>query len=141
MTQLSRTRSLRPPRPFRREAATRAPVHVVVDWSVESERPGAVVSSRVELESASEHGSTRPARWICRTAAGASWEEALLAAGCPEVVLTAELGDDPEAKHLVFGLAEHLTHSLAANHPMVRIRFVPSNGREARPRFYEPTRQ
>lgn len=119
MTQLSSTSPLR--RHQRRARAARSnPVQVVVDWS-DPAIPGST-AARVELEAESRRdGETR---WVSRHPSGSSWEETLAAAGCAEVVLTAELGDDPEAKHLVFGLADRLTRALAATQSVVRVRFL-----------------
>ncbi len=55
-------------------------------------------------------------------------------------MLTAELDDDPSAKHLVLGLAEHLTQKLAASHPLIRVRFVPRSKRASATRL-SATRQ
>jgi hypothetical protein len=41
-------------------------------------------------------------------------------------VLTARLGDDQPAKHLVLELAELLTLELAATQPLIRVRFLPT---------------
>jgi hypothetical protein len=61
--------------------------------------------------------------WTCRQLSG--WVEALSAARCSEVVLTA-LDDHPPAKHLVLELAELLTLKLAATQPLIRVRFLPA---------------
>lgn len=94
---------------------------------------------RVELEAAASPIGAEPT-WTSRTPSQTSWEEALFAAACDEVVLTAELDGDAEAKHLVLGLAERLRLKLAASHPLIRVRFLPRARGKARNRL-SPTRQ
>jgi hypothetical protein len=77
----------------------------------------------LELEGASS--ATAGRAWRCRELSGASWVEAIAAAGCSEVVLTARLGDDGRARHLVLELAELLTRTLSATKPHIRVRFLP----------------
>jgi hypothetical protein len=97
-------------------------VHVVLAWSAAgSAASGSPV--RVELEAEPRDG--KQLRWTCQQPQGFSWEEAISAAGCEEVELTAQLEDDWEAKHLVLGLADQLTQQLAATHPLIRVRFLP----------------
>lgn len=124
MPQLSTTSALSNRRArrsvSRRASAPSSLVNVVVAWSASSAGPRLGLG-QVELEA--QRVASAPS-WTCRQPSGWSWEEALCAAGCDEVVLTT-LGDDPDAKHLVLGLAEHLTHKLAATQPIVRVRFLP----------------
>lgn len=103
-------------------------MRVVVAWSAAgSADPGQQV--QIELE-AEQRAGIQP-RWTCQQPIGWSWEEAISAAGCEEVELTAQLDDDLEAKHLVLGLADHLTQQLAATHPLIRVRFLPGPIRSA----------
>jgi hypothetical protein len=80
----------------------------------------------VNLELAGSSSATAGGAWRCRELSGASWVEAISAAGCTEVVLTARLGDDGRARHLVLELAELLTQTLSATKPHIRVRFLPS---------------
>lgn len=84
--------------------------------------PGSTAAS-VELE-AEPKASGQPT-WTCRKSPGWRWEKALSAAACNEIVVTAQLDDDLDAKHVVLGLAERLTQELAATRPLIRVRFVP----------------
>lgn len=122
-----------------REDARAKSVHVSVDWSV-PETLGArgVAPGRLQLEAVPTSDPSVTQRWIWSEAPGASWETAVAEAGCDEIVLTAQLGDDADAKHLVFGLAEQLTHALAASHPTIRVRFLAAPSPRAR-RRREPT--
>lgn len=97
-------------------------VQVVVAWSAPGSAAPAAAVAQVELE-AEPKPSGQPT-WNCRAPSGWRWEEALCAAGCDEVLVTAQLGDDRDAKHLVLGLAERLTQKLAATKPLVRVRFL-----------------
>jgi hypothetical protein len=64
--------------------------------------------------------------WTCLESHGANWVEALSSARCSEVVLTARIGDDFAAKHLVLELAELLTFKLTESQPLIRVLFVPA---------------
>lgn len=103
------------------------PVQVEVAWSAPGSLLPESAAARVELE-AKPKASGQPT-WTCPRAPGWRWEEALSAAACEEVVLTAQLGDDLDAKHLVLGLAERLTQELAATKPLIRVRFLPAPSR------------
>lgn len=139
LTHLSSAPSFRRANPAARHGwAPRCAVQVVVDWSTAGEEPSPALSARVELE-ADESSVGAETRWTCRELGKRGWEEALSAAACDEVVLTAEL-DDPRAKHLVLGLAEHLTQKLAATHPLIRVRFLPRSRGASRNR-HSSTRQ
>jgi hypothetical protein len=63
--------------------------------------------------------------WACLEPQGSSWEEAITASGCEEVVLTTWLGDEPVAKDWVLDLAGQLTQRLARSQPLIRVRFLP----------------
>jgi hypothetical protein len=96
----------------------------VVAWSPANEdSPSGLTLSEIELEAELE--ATSSATWTCRQSLASGWVEALAASRCSEVVLTAMLGDDQPAKHLVLELAELLTFQLAATHPLIRVRFLP----------------
>jgi hypothetical protein len=79
--------------------------------------------SEIELVAGLEATSSA---WICRQHFASNWLEAIASARCSEVVLTARLGDDPQAKHVVLELAELLTVQLAATQPLIRVRFLPT---------------
>ncbi|HKO52951.1 MAG TPA: hypothetical protein VJV79_34820 [Polyangiaceae bacterium] len=64
--------------------------------------------------------------WTCPQNFGSNWVEAIASAHCNEVVLTARLGDNLAAKHLVLELAELLTFKLTESHPLIRVRFLPT---------------
>lgn len=64
--------------------------------------------------------------WTCRQDFASKWLEAIASARCSEVVLTARLDDDPQAKHRVLELAELLTVELATTQPLIRVRFLPT---------------
>ncbi len=85
--------------------------------------------TQVELEAELE--TTASTTWTCRQSSNSGWAEALSAAHCREVVLTA-LNDDLHAKHLVFELAGLLALKLAATQPLIRVRFLPSAARAKR---------
>ena len=97
-------------------------MQVVVAWSEPGAAAPAAAVARIELQA--EPKPSGKLTWNCRTPSGWGWEEALCAAGCDEVLVTAQLGDDRDAKHLVLGLAERLTQKLAATKPLVRVRFL-----------------
>jgi len=95
---------------------------VVVAWTPASE--GAVLEpTQVELEAQLETPAS--ATWVCREPSRTGWAEALAAAHCSEVVLTA-LDDDIPSRHLIFELAGLLTLKLTATRPLIRVRFLPS---------------
>jgi hypothetical protein len=109
----------------RRRAHRREPVQVVLDWSspLDAEAVGCHSPVNLELDASS---SAIGGGWRCRELSGASWVEAISAAHCTEVVLTARLGDDRRARHLVLELVELLTQRLSATKPYIRVRFLPS---------------
>jgi len=108
-----------------RRARNREAARVVVAWSstldTEAGRCLAPVNLELEASSAANAGRT----WRCRELEGASWVEAISAARCSEVVLTARLADDTAARHLVLELVELLTQRLSATKPHIRVRFLP----------------
>jgi len=115
---------------WRRHAAASRPVRaheaarVVVSWSSEGDREAGRCFAPVNLEL--ETSTTAPGgTWRCRDLSGASWVEAISAASCTEVVLTARLGHDGRARHLVLELAEQLTQRLSTTKPHIRVRFLP----------------
>ena len=96
---------------------------VVVAWAPASDGNSASVGpTQVELEAQLE--SSARATWTCREPSGSGWAEALTSAGCSEVVLTSA-SEDQRSRHLVFELADRLTRQLAANRPLIRVRFLP----------------
>jgi hypothetical protein len=80
--------------------------------------------SEIELVAELEVAST--ATWTCSQRFASNWLEAIASARCGEVVLTARLDDNPQAKHVVLELAELLTVELAATQPLIRVRFLPT---------------
>jgi len=95
----------------------RVTAHVTVAWTP-SNHDGAPRFSSTEIElvpgfEASPHQS---------------WIEAISSARCREVLLTARLGNNVPAKHLVLELAELLTFSLTEIQPLIRVRFLPTAG-------------
>jgi len=74
---------------------------------------------------ASSSSSAPGEAWRSLERSGASWVEALSAASCTEVVLTACVPDEGRARHLVLELAEQLTQRLSATKPHIRVRFLP----------------
>ncbi|MES1187297.1 MAG: hypothetical protein ABUL60_26000 [Myxococcales bacterium] len=95
---------------------------VVVAWSSSDMEAGRCLAPvNLELETAATGGT-----WRCRELSGASWVEAISAARCTEVVLTARLGEDGRARHRVLELAELLTQRLSATKPHIRVRFLPT---------------
>ena len=105
----------------RREAA-----RVVVAWSSPSDAETGRCLAPVHLELEPSASATAGGAWRCRELSGAGWVDAISAARCTEVVLTARLGDDGRARHLVLELAELLTQRLSATKPHIRVRFLPS---------------
>jgi hypothetical protein len=104
---------------------SRKPARVVVAWSSSFDAEGGRCSAPVNLELEASPSTTAGRTWRCRELGGASWVEAISAARCSEVVLTARLGNDERARHLVLDLAELLTRRLAATKPHIRVRFLP----------------
>lgn len=103
------------------------PTRVVVAWSPINEGgPSGLTPTEIEL--VAELEATSSPKWTCRQSLESGWVEALSSSRCREVVLTAMLDDDQPAKHLVLELAELLTFKLAATHPLIRVRFLPSAG-------------
>jgi hypothetical protein len=113
------------PAPRVRDSAHRA--RVVVAWSPANEG-GPSGSPPTEIELVAELEATSSPKWTCRQSLESGWVEALSSSRCSEIVLTAMLDDDQPAKHLVLELAELLTFKLAATHPLIRVRFLPSAG-------------
>jgi hypothetical protein len=99
---------------------------VVVAWSSPSDTEAGHCLAPVNLELEPSSSATAGGAWRCRELSGASWVEAISAAHCTEVVLTARLGDNGPARHLVLELAELLTQKLSATKPHIRVRFLPS---------------
>jgi hypothetical protein len=95
---------------------------VVVVWSgVSDAGMPSLEPTEVELEAELEAAASTT--WTCRTPSDFGWAEALSAARCTEVLLTAH--SDVPSKHLVFELAGQLTLKLAATRPLIRVRFLP----------------
>ena len=87
------------------------PVLVTVAWTSEDD-VGAPQRSQLEVEL-----STSPSQ------SELSWLDRLAAARCNEIVLTAPVGNNGSAQHLVLELAERLTLELTATQPLIRVLF------------------
>jgi hypothetical protein len=99
---------------------------VVVAWSSPSDMEGGRCLAPVNLELETSSSATAGGSWRCHDLSGVSWVEAISAAHCTEVVLTAHLGPNGRGRHLVLELAEILTQRLSATQPHIRVRFEPS---------------
>jgi len=95
-----------------------------VSWTAKN-HDGAPLLAPSEFELTRELAAGPNHAWTCADASGFNWLEALSSARCHEVVLTARLGDNLSAKHLVLELAEQLTFKLAEHQPLVRVLFLP----------------
>lgn len=122
-----------PARPARRHHARRAPrtperitaPRVTVAWSPSNhEGTSGLALTEVELVAGPEALPNRT--WTCPEGLESNWVEAISCARCSEVVLTARLGNDPSAKHLVLELAELLTFRLSESRPRIRVLFLPT---------------
>ena len=119
---------IEPVRRTRRDRSARSssnPSHaarVTVAWTP-SYRDGAPGLGPTEVELVAEVEAAQPTKWTCQQPFSSSWVEAIASARCSEVTLTAKLGGNLSAKHLVLELAELLTHELTATHPLIRVRF------------------
>jgi hypothetical protein len=96
---------------------------VTVTWTPSGQDAAAPLAS-AELELVAGISSAAHRHWTCPRNFGSSWLEAISPARCSEVVLTARLGDDLSAKHLVLELAELLTLKLTETRPLIRVRFL-----------------
>jgi hypothetical protein len=114
-TPAVRNRRRRASGPSERVTAAR----VTVAWTPSNHDDSShLTSTEVELEAAANR------TWTCPESFGSNWLEAISSAHCNEVVLTARVGSDSSAKHLVLDLAELLTFRLAASQPLIRVLFV-----------------
>jgi hypothetical protein len=109
----------------RQHTRRRETARVVVAWSSPSGVETGRVLAPVNLELETSSSGTAGGSWRCRELSGASWVDAIAAAGCTEVVLTAHLGGDGRGRHLVLELAETLTRKLSGTKPHIRVRFMP----------------
>jgi len=107
-----------------RESFTTA--RVTVSWTPKN-HDGASVFAPPQLELTRELDAGPNRSWTCSDYFGFDWVDALSSADCREVVLTARLGDNIPAKHLVLELAEHLTFKLTEHQPLIRVLFLPSS--------------
>ena len=120
--------------PARRRRARRVPseaeqasARVTVAWiPAHHDGPARLAPTELELVTRLEPDANRI--WTSPEGFGPDWLEAIEAARCSEVVLTARLGNDLIAKHSVLELAELLTFKLSASQPLIRVLFVPSEG-------------
>lgn len=126
MNQPELARPTRPRRAHRiRSAAERVTAaRVTVSW-IASPHTDAESLAPTELELVAGLESASDRTWTCLQGFGSNWVEAISAARCTEVVLTARLGDDTPAKHLVLELAELLTFKLTQSQPLIRVLFLP----------------
>ncbi|HEY3255993.1 MAG TPA: hypothetical protein VGJ91_18670 [Polyangiaceae bacterium] len=118
----------RPARRHRSRHVEHAPengtaARVTVAWTPRAHDGAArTAPSEIELVAALGAGLTRT--WACTGSVGSNWLELISATDCREVVLTARLGNDVLAKHLVLDLAEFLTLQLTASQPLIRVLFA-----------------
>ena len=124
----SASRAARRPRAYRRTRAAEcaAVPRVTVAWTASSRDGAPNIPTEVEL--VAELESAASGMWTCADSFGGNWVEAISSAHCSEVLLTARLGDDIPAKHLVLELAQLLTFKLSEGHPLIRVRFLPNTG-------------
>jgi hypothetical protein len=109
-----------------RSARPAAAARVVVAWSPADGDDQPQSGGFTEVEAQLGPSPAAKARL-----AAAAWVEALSSARCREVTLTARLGNDLRAKHLVLELAELLTQKLTATRPLIRVLFLPPLDRRA----------
>ena len=83
----------------------------------------------VELVPGPEAASNRT--WTCRKGFGSNWLEAIAPARCSEVLLSARLGNDVSARHLVLELVELLAFKLRDSQPLIRVLFLSTTGPRA----------
>jgi hypothetical protein len=136
LTQQSNMESLRtvPQIPLSLAGAavrSRNTARVVVTWCKVSD-DGALELEPTQVELEADLEAPTSTTWVSRRPSGSGWVEALSAAHCSEVVLTAR-SDDPPSKHLVLELAGLLALKLAATQPLIRVRFL-SPARRVAPR-------
>jgi hypothetical protein len=103
-----------------------APISVTVAWVTSApELASGLRPMTLELATEPETGTRT---WTCPQGRGSDWLAALCLSGSREIVVTAELGNDTSAKHLVLELAELLTQKLSATQALVRVLFLPRAG-------------
>jgi hypothetical protein len=106
---------------------------VTVAWTASNhDSAPSLAPTEVELVAPLEAAAT--AKWTCGERFASNWLQTITAARCSEVVLTADLGDDLNAKHRVLELAELLTFELAATQPLIRVRFLQTRSEHRRGR-------
>ena len=122
-----------PTQPFRTARARRgakgresfATARVTVSWTAKNHDDApSLAPSEFELTRPLATGQNHA--WTSADDFELDWLDALSSARCHEVVLTARLGDNLSAKHLVLELAEQLTFKLAEHQPLIRVLFLPS---------------
>ena len=113
----------------------RVAARVTVAWTP-SKHAAASDLAPTEIELVSRLNAGSHSTWICAPSLGSNWLEAISSAHCQEVVLTARVGDDLPAKHLVLELAELLTLKLTEGQPMIRVRFLPPANASRRARTH-----
>lgn len=101
-----------------------ATARVTVSWSANN-HDGMPPLTPTEFELMRKPSADRNQLWNCSDDFEIDWLQALYSARCHEVVLTARLGDDIGAKHLVLELAEQLRFKLE-HQPLIRVLFLPS---------------
>ena len=102
----------------------RATARVTVSWQpANHDRAAQLGLSEVELVAGLEAVPNR--NWTCLDGSERDWVQAIASSRSSEVLLTARLGNDLAAKHLVLELAELLTFTLRESHPLVRVLFLP----------------
>jgi len=125
---LNHTEAAQPIRTTRAHRGAKGPrssstASVTLSWIPATYDGARVPAAEIELTRQLDRRTSRP--WICSDDAEFDWIAELSSAQCNEVVLTARLGDNLAAKHIVLELAELLTFRLAATQPLVRVLFLP----------------
>ena len=105
-------------------AALVTPASVTVAWTPNHD--GVSSSPPIEVELVAEAESAPNRTWTCSEGFGSRWVDALASARCSEVLLTARLGDDLSAKHLVLELTQLLAFTLTESQPLIRVVFLPT---------------
>ena len=122
----------RPARAHRSRQVPRAPesvtaARVTVAWTAAT-HDGAPGLAPTEIELVAGLDADQRRTWTCPRGPRSNWLEALRLAHCREIVLTARLGGDVLAKHLVLELAEFLTLELTLTQPLIRVLFLSASG-------------
>jgi hypothetical protein len=122
---LPQTHLASPAQKRRPRRAAAGPTRVTIAWTAATD-DGEFQRAQTELELEAGVEAAANRNWACPGSFDWNWVEAISSARCEEVVLTARIGGDASAKHLVLGLAELLTFKLSPSQPLIRVRFLPT---------------